>query len=97
MKFFPKNAKTKKYVKKARKTAVKNEPVLEPTNLTEGFDFRTEFEILAPKMYKRLSPENSKKLWLVTSSIILKNIGSSQDLKNQLKTAIEQAHKILFK
>jgi hypothetical protein len=48
-------------------------------------------------MYKRLSPENKKKLWLVASSIIIKNIGSSMNLKSQLKLAIEQAHKILFK
>lgn len=97
MKFFPKNAKTKKFSKTSSKNTVRSEIETAPTNFSEGFDFRQEFDVMATSMYKRLSPENKKKLWLVASSIILKNIGSSQNLKSQLKLAIEQAHKILFK
>lgn len=97
MKFFPKTAKTKKFSKKPRSAWVK--PVVDAPSENQNavFDFRKEFDLLASTMYKRLTPENTKKLWLVTSSIIFKNIGSSQDLRHQLKVAIEQAHKILFK
>jgi hypothetical protein len=97
MKFFPKNAKTKKFSKTPYKKTVRSDPEIVAANLHDGFDFRQEFDLMATSMYKRLSPENKKKLWLVASSIIIKNIGSSMNLKSQLKLAIEQAHKILFK
>ena len=97
MKYFPKKAKTKKFAKRIKKISTKKEEPLLPTDLNEGFDFRKEFDLLLPTMYKKLSSENAKKLWLISSSLIIKNIGSQENLRQQLKTAIEQAHKILFK
>ena len=96
MKYFPKNAKTKKFSKK-KSAKIKTTPSLPPANLAEGFDFRQEFELMIKELYKGLSPEVTKKIWLLASSIIMKNTGSPQDLRLQLHTAIQQAHQSLKK
>ena len=98
MKYFPKNAKASNGQKKSSQKKVKPAILqLEPANLTEGFDCRYEFEELVKKLYNKLSPEFHKKLWLITSSIIYQNRDQSTDLRQQLKLAIEQAHKSLTK
>lgn len=58
-------------------------------DLVQGITYRQEFEILAKKMYRRLSPENTKKLWLLTSEILMNSESSNQNARIAIYEAIK--------
>jgi hypothetical protein len=86
-------------MKNTKKDMVQQAPIQSITapNMHAGFIFRDEFEVLVKKLYKRLSEDKKKKLWLLTSEIILKNTQAEIDLHVKLYESIQQAYENMNK